>query len=51
MSDTLQLARRYQLSAYDASYPELALRLGFPLAILDGDLLAAAKKAGVEKFS
>lgn len=51
LSDTLQLARRYKLSAYDASYLELALRLGMPLATLDEDLLKAAKKAGVKKFS
>jgi predicted nucleic acid-binding protein len=51
LSDTLQLARRYKLSAYDASYLELALRLGMPLTTLDEDLLKAAKKAGVKKFS
>ncbi|GBE48427.1 PIN domain protein [bacterium BMS3Bbin12] len=51
LSDTLQLARRYKLSAYDASYLELALRLGMPLATLDEDLLKAAKKAGVKRFS
>lgn len=50
MSDTLQLARRYKLSAYDASYLELALRQGVPLATLDEDLQRAAKKAGVKKF-
>lgn len=50
LSDTLQLARRYQLSAYDASYLELALRQGIPLATLDEDLQKAAKKAGVKKF-
>jgi predicted nucleic acid-binding protein len=50
LSDTLQLARRYNLSAYDASYLELALRLGIPLATLDEDLQKAAKKAGVKKF-
>lgn len=50
LSDTLQLARRYKLSAYDASYLELALRLGIPLATLDADLQKAAKKAGVKKF-
>ncbi len=50
LSDTLQLARRYRLSAYDASYLELALRLGLPLATLDEDLQKAAKKAGVKKF-
>jgi predicted nucleic acid-binding protein len=51
LSDTLQLARRYKLSAYDASYLELALRLGMPLATLDEDLQKAAKKAGVGRFA
>ncbi|OGW50701.1 MAG: twitching motility protein PilT [Nitrospirae bacterium RBG_19FT_COMBO_58_9] len=51
LSDTLQLARRYKLSAYDASYLELALRLGAPLATLDEDLQRAAKKAGVKRFA
>ena len=50
LSGTLQLARRYKLSAYDASYLELALRQGIPLATLDADLQNAAKKAGVKKF-
>jgi len=47
---TLQLARRHKLSAYDASYLEVALRRGLPLATLDEDLQRAAKKAGVKKF-
>ena len=51
LSHTLELARRYNLSAYDASYLELALRLGLPLATLDEDLQKAAKKAGVKKFA
>lgn len=50
MTGTLELARRYKLSAYDASYLELALRLGLSLAMLDEDLQKAAKKAGVKKF-
>jgi predicted nucleic acid-binding protein len=50
LSDTLQLARRYKLSSYDASYLELALRLGLPLATIDEDLQKAAKKAGVKRF-
>jgi predicted nucleic acid-binding protein len=50
LSDTLQLARRYKLSSYDASYLELALRLGAPLATLDEDLQKAAKKAGIKRF-
>jgi predicted nucleic acid-binding protein len=49
-SGTLQLARRHKLSAYDASYLELALRRGLPLATLDEDLQRAAKKVGVKRF-
>ena len=48
LSGTLQLARRYRLSAYDASYLELALRAGLPLATLDDALRKAAAKAGVK---
>jgi predicted nucleic acid-binding protein len=47
LKETLQLARRYRLSAYDASYLELALRLSLPIASLDDDLRRAAGKAGV----
>lgn len=47
LGDCLQLARRYKLSSYDASYLELALREGLPLATLDGDLRKAMVKAGV----
>ena len=50
LSDTLHLARRYSLSAYDASYLELALREGLPLATLDVGLRKAAKKIGVKRF-
>ncbi|MEC4682235.1 MAG: type II toxin-antitoxin system VapC family toxin [Nitrospirota bacterium] len=50
LSDTLQLARRYNLSAYDASYLELALRQGLVLATLDEDLKKAALKAGLKRF-
>lgn len=50
LSDTLQLARKYKLSAYDASYLELAIRLHLPLATLDEDLQRAAKKAGVKRM-
>ena len=48
LSETLQLARRYRLSSYDASYLELALRAGLPLATLDEALQKAATKAGVK---
>lgn len=50
LGETLNLARRYKLSAYDAAYLELALRDGLPLATLDGDLMKAANKAGVPHF-
>jgi predicted nucleic acid-binding protein len=43
----LPLARRYQLTAYDAAYLELAIREGLPLATLDDDLRRAAAGAGV----
>lgn len=46
LTDTLQLARRHNLSAYDASYLELALREGLPLATNDAALRKALKKAG-----
>lgn len=48
LTKTLHLARRYKLSSYDASYLELALRTGTPLATLDEDLQRAAKMAGVD---
>ena len=50
LGDTLHLARRYKLSAYDAAYLELALRTGSPLATLDADLKKAAQVAGVQPF-
>ena len=39
----LRLARTYRLTVYDASYLDLALREGIPLATLDGALSAAAR--------
>lgn len=50
LGDTLNLARRYRLSAYDAAYLELALRSGLPLATLDAGLVKAATTAGVQIF-
>lgn len=46
LGDTLQLARRFKLSSYDASYLELAMREGLALATLDGDLRAAMLQTG-----
>lgn len=48
LNDTLQLARRFKLSSYDASYLELALREGLPLATLDKDLRAALAATGAK---
>jgi predicted nucleic acid-binding protein len=48
--ETMHLARAHNLSSYDASYLELAMRLGLPLATLDGKLKAAANAAGVPLF-
>lgn len=43
----LHFADLYQLTVYDASYLELALRRTLPLATRDQDLAAAASTAGV----
>jgi len=43
----LDLARQERLTAYDAAYLELAMRLGVPLASKDGDLCDAAERLGV----
>ena len=45
--ETLSLARAQNLSVYDATYLELALRQRLPLASLDGSLRSAAAKVGV----
>lgn len=41
------LGRQFNLSAYDATYLELSLRLGAPLACIDGGLKQAARKVGL----
>lgn len=41
------LAREHHLSTYDASYLDLAMRLGLPLATQDKALSTAAKKCRV----
>ena len=46
LHDTLQLARRFRLSTYDASYLELALREALPLATLDENLRRALRDTG-----
>ena len=49
-ADTMHLARAHNLSAYDATYLELAIRLGLPLACLDGKLKMAAAAVGVPLY-
>lgn len=47
MTAILPLARRHQLTVYDAAYLELAMRRNLPLATLDTALAGAARAAGV----
>jgi len=47
LGSVLNLAREYGLTTYDAAYLELAMRERIPLATLDDDLRAAARRAGV----
>jgi predicted nucleic acid-binding protein len=44
----LRVARDSGLSAYDASYLQLALSEGLPLATLDRELAAVGRAAGIE---
>lgn len=46
-SRTIALADAHRLTVSDATYLELALRLGLPLATLDEDLRRAAQKESV----
>lgn len=48
--EILALARRYELTAYDAAYLELSLRRGGVLATFDRQLAAAVRKAGGKVF-
>jgi predicted nucleic acid-binding protein len=47
----LPLASEHRISAYDAMYLELSLRLGLPLATLDRRLSAACENAGVKTLA
>jgi len=49
-ADTLHLARTQNLSSYDATYLELAMRRNLPLATLDDKLKKAAAASGVTLF-
>lgn len=43
----LSLCTAHRLTVYDAAYLELAIRLGLPLATLEGALAQAASREGV----
>jgi len=47
LGQVLDLARAERLTAYDAAYLELAMRLGIMLASKDADLCDAAERLGV----
>lgn len=47
LTTVLDLARSEALSTYDASYLELAMRRGVPLATKDNALAKAARRVGV----
>ena len=47
LHETMSLAREHRLTAYDAAYLDLAMRLGLPLATGDRSLRAAAERVGV----
>jgi predicted nucleic acid-binding protein len=49
-TSVLALARLYSLTAYDATYLELAMRRGASLATFDRKLAGAARAAGVRVF-
>jgi predicted nucleic acid-binding protein len=43
----IDIGRRYHLSVYDATYLDLAMRLGLDLASKDSKLVSAARKCGI----
>lgn len=46
----MELARQYQLTVYDATYLEIAIRENLPIATLDIELRRAAREVGVALF-
>jgi predicted nucleic acid-binding protein len=50
LTDILSLARQFDLSTYDASYLDLAMRSGLAIATQDRSLRRAARKCGVSVF-
>jgi len=51
LGEILALAREQGLSTYDASYLDLAMRLGLPLATQDDQLREAAARCGVRVYA
>ncbi|WP_197075654.1 type II toxin-antitoxin system VapC family toxin [Leptospirillum sp. Group II 'CF-1'] len=51
LKEIVSLARENGLSTYDASYLDLAMRLGLPLSTKDKVLLKAAKKCQIPVFA
>lgn len=51
LAQSIVLAERHALTVYDATYLELARRLGRPLATLDKPMRRAATEAGVPLFA
>ncbi len=47
IKEIFALARAHKLSTYEASYLDLAMRNGLPLATVDKNLIKAAKKSQV----
>lgn len=47
IKEIFALAREHKLSSYDASYLDLAMRKGLPIATLGKNLVAAAKRSKV----
>ncbi len=47
LKEIFAIARKHKLSSYDASYLDLAMRKGLPLATLDNNLIAAARRSQV----
>jgi predicted nucleic acid-binding protein len=50
MKELLSIGRSHNLSSYDAAYLELAVRRGLPIATLDQNLLAAARRIDLRIF-
>ena len=50
LKEIVSLARQHGLSTYDASYLDLAMRLGLPLSTQDASLKKAAKKCRVPLY-